>query len=78
MVIPESNDITVYVQIFEGHKFHEFRGRQHFCEILVLHIRILNYICENIIMKKDKTCEIYEFIICTHTVNFSRINSKLP
>ena len=35
------NHVPYRVQIFEGCKFHEFRGRQHFCEILVLHIRIL-------------------------------------
>ena len=35
---------TLYIQIFEGQKFQEFRGRQHFHEILVLHIRILSLI----------------------------------
>ena len=33
--------LPLYTQTFEGHKFHEFHRRQHFCEIFVLDIRIL-------------------------------------
>ena len=32
---------TIYIQSFEGRKFQEIHGRQHFREILVLNIRIM-------------------------------------
>ena len=67
---------TVYVQIFEGHKFHKIRRKQYFREILVLNIRILPLIN---IKTWPKNCEKGQKLgfvnfcpskICTYMVSY--------